>query len=553
MAFIKRIATGASAAVVAFSSVLTLMVPTVAYAVTAQTCTWTGAGGDNKFSTAANWIDCSSAAPQAGDIIRFTTMMPTDVSLVNDLGVSLGGVVTLAQPKVSGSNAGFIVDTLSLVDGAAVSVEKASICNPYFSTVAFNTITALGNVSYDSRTINDLVATELDAVGSLTLLSGNGYSEFSTGSSASSIIVASPVAVTTATGCSTGWGSNPSSRDDFANFTYGSLTVQKGATVSLTNYSKPITFGGGTATSNPVVGFYATKNETKDYVDTSYTWTSPVTLLSHADVEVGEKVTANYTGTITGEGLQLKRTEFSAGAFNFNPSSNNTASQTGSQENPVKSTKLEGESATYVTVLGNETATLVGTRQGMQVSSGGVLLGTGTLTESLYVANGGIVSPGMSPGCLSVGTLSLEGTYRFEIAGTEACTSYDQIKVTQNTSTTSVTIHDTAVLETSRLDDYTPSQGAVFTIIDNQGPSAVDGTFSGLVEGATFEQNGIVFAISYVGGDGNDVTLTVQNVPTAPETGFEIIANNPIAMFAGFVAVSVGLVIIARKLQTIKR
>jgi hypothetical protein len=44
-------------------------------------------------------------------------------------------------------------------------------------------------------------------------------------------------------------------------------------------------------------------------------------------------------------------------------------------------------------------------------------------------------------------------------------------------------------------------------LIDNDGDDAVSGTFNGLAEGSTVIINGISFRISYVGGDGNDVTL----------------------------------------------
>ena len=56
--------------------------------------------------------------------------------------------------------------------------------------------------------------------------------------------------------------------------------------------------------------------------------------------------------------------------------------------------------------------------------------------------------------------------------------------------------------------------GATFVVISNLGPNAVTGTFTGKPEGTVFaatNAQGFVFShrISYVGGDGNDVTLTV--------------------------------------------
>jgi hypothetical protein len=181
--------------------------------------------------------------------------------------------------------------------------------------------------------------------------------------------------------------------------------------------------------------------------------------------------------------------------------------------------------------------------------NGGILKGTGSTQYGILVANGAIVAPGMSPGCLTAGTtLSLDGEYQFELGGTDPCTGYDQIKVLNSGSATEAVMLDntSSILTTSRYNGYTPTQGQVFTIIDQAGSAAVSGTFKGLPEGATFEQNGVVFKISYVGGDGNDVTLTVMNTPTAPDTGFELIKNNPIMVLAVMAGLGGVLVLLAR-------
>jgi uncharacterized repeat protein (TIGR01451 family) len=55
---------------------------------------------------------------------------------------------------------------------------------------------------------------------------------------------------------------------------------------------------------------------------------------------------------------------------------------------------------------------------------------------------------------------------------------------------------------------YHPVIGQIFRIVDNGG-GVIDGTFSELPEGAIFFANGYALRISYIGGDGNDLTLTV--------------------------------------------
>ena len=53
-------------------------------------------------------------------------------------------------------------------------------------------------------------------------------------------------------------------------------------------------------------------------------------------------------------------------------------------------------------------------------------------------------------------------------------------------------------------------KGTVFTIIDNTATTPIAGTFINLPDGSIFTQSGIIFQVNYEGGDGNDLTLTVQ-------------------------------------------
>lgn len=55
---------------------------------------------------------------------------------------------------------------------------------------------------------------------------------------------------------------------------------------------------------------------------------------------------------------------------------------------------------------------------------------------------------------------------------------------------------------------YTPAIGDTLLLISNDGSDTVTGNFTGLVEGATLSFGGVELTLSYIGGDGNDVTLT---------------------------------------------
>lgn len=115
------------------------------------------------------------------------------------------------------------------------------------------------------------------------------------------------------------------------------------------------------------------------------------------------------------------------------------------------------------------------------VASGGTLSGGGAI-GSLTLADGAVLAPNLASGFTVAGTLDLGGTLTLSLASP-------------------------------------PAAGTVYTLIDNDDSNAAIGTFGGLNEGATYTVGATSFRLSYVGGDGNDVTLTVlaaTSLPTDP-------------------------------------
>lgn len=498
----------------------------------AQTCTWTGTAGDNKFSTATNWSNCGSGAPGAGDILSFGYQSSSTARvLTNDLGVDLGGL----NITTNGSSATtYYINTLAFAADATITDNGGSNGSTWTSVY-------LG----DGNSFNGT----LTAAGNLTLAGGASI-KGGTWSIAGTLAISSGIRFSV-------YGSNVTAQG---------FVVQKGATLDFLSTSAtqtvnaPITLGGGSGTDKPKVTFDVYCSDPgasgcNAYANTTWTVSGNISLLSDAYFSPYPQATVNVTGGISGSGFTLAIDPSSDGALNINPSSNDSSTTTGSQApQPVTNTLTDNQPSLDVTVTRNVTTILDGSRGNVTVREGGLLKGIGTVASSLSVY-GGIVAPGHSPGCLTADTFSLYGEYQFELGGADQCTGYDQIRVLNSgASTNAVTLDNTtSVLTTSRYNDYTPTQGQIFTIIDQAGSAAVNGTFTGLPEGATFEQNGIVFKISYVGGDGNDVTLTVMNTPTAPDTGFELIKNNPIMVLAVMAGLGGLLVLMARSRLLQKR
>jgi autotransporter-associated beta strand protein len=150
----------------------------------------------------------------------------------------------------------------------------------------------------------------------------------------------------------------------------------------------------------------------------------------------------------------------------------------------------------------------------VSVVSGATIMGSGSVTN-LLVNSGGILSPGNSLGIFTVnGNLQMDSgsTLAVEINGTTAGTDYDQVIV-------SGTVGIAGNLAATH--GYTAGQGDSYTIIVNDMADAITGTFSGLAEGATTTAGGnnTVLTASYIGGTGNDFTLT------APINSAPVIAN----------------------------
>lgn len=130
--------------------------------------------------------------------------------------------------------------------------------------------------------------------------------------------------------------------------------------------------------------------------------------------------------------------------------------------------------------------------------TGGALSATNFVGD--FTQQGGTTSPGSSPGTMTVtGNYSLDsGDLFMELDGLVAGTEYDQLIVTGDVSLAGDLTLDVG---------FSPSIGDMFTIIDNQGSNAVGGAFT---QGSSILAGGFNFSISYTGGDGNDVVLTVE-------------------------------------------
>jgi YVTN family beta-propeller protein len=159
---------------------------------------------------------------------------------------------------------------------------------------------------------------------------------------------------------------------------------------------------------------------------------------------------------------------------------------------------IAGDATHRATTLEAGRLLLRGSHTGQLVTYAGELSGTGTIGQ-FEAQPGSIIRPGENgPGELTVtkAVFAAESTLAIEINGPASGTGYDRLTAAD------ASIQGGALLNVSL--GYAPAVGTTFVIATN-----VLGEFAGLPEGALMTLNGRRLRVSYTGGDGNDLALTV--------------------------------------------
>lgn len=261
---------------------------------------------------------------------------------------------------------------------------------------------------------------------------------------------------------------------------------------------------------------------------------------------------AHFTIPVQGGGeTQVPYAGDSAGNLSFSPVMVQVTNATTNNGHDTLTVTENLTSQGYILV--NQTLTIGegGSTGNVIVGDKGILKGVGT-AGVVAVASGGTLAPGTSPGCLAAGNTSFANgsTFDIEIGGTVACSGYDKLNVTGTVNVTGAT------LKVSLYNNFAPVVGSTFTIIDNDSNDAVTGTFNGSPEGGEYTQGGYTYQVSYIGGDGNDVTLKLTkidpaavaaaNAPKTPNTGLAALLANPAATMAITVVCAAALYVFSR-------
>jgi autotransporter-associated beta strand protein len=198
-----------------------------------------------------------------------------------------------------------------------------------------------------------------------------------------------------------------------------------------------------------------------------------------------------FSGKIQGSGGSLTKT--GTGQLTLSTANTYTGGTTVSEGTLLVTNR--GGSATGTGTVTINAGTLAGTGR----ISGAVTIGTATSAAILAPGNG---ARPRTLTILSALTFNAHATYKIDLNSNNVTT--DQVVAK------GVTINSSALVSIDDLGGSVLPPGTAFTVISNTAATPIAGTFSNLADGSTLTVDSNTYQVSYEGGDGNDLTLTVQ-------------------------------------------
>jgi autotransporter-associated beta strand protein len=140
---------------------------------------------------------------------------------------------------------------------------------------------------------------------------------------------------------------------------------------------------------------------------------------------------------------------------------------------------------------------------------GGKGIIAGPVTVGAGNGSGAVLAPGYLHGTNRPGTLTIQSLLTFNGDGIYQMELNSSRAMADEIAALGVVINAGAQFSFADIGNSTLPIGTVFTIINNTSATPIAGAFSNLPDGSTFTSNGNAYQVSYEGGDGNDLTLTV--------------------------------------------
>ncbi len=468
-----------------------------------------GAAVGNNLNAVAGYIDPTSTFLYSGSA---TAASPAALSSTRNIG---NLTVTNGVLKITNSN---------LVTGGTVTVTNGGTLDlgSYSVTAGKGFILGSGTASGYVKGSNALIlaSTSGDAVNA-TLISGTVASVISSGTALSNVVKTNDATTVVLTGNNTYLGET--------DVTAGVLSFN---TVAAGGAAQAL--GAGNAVK---LGVAATSSGTLQYTGAAGTLDKNISALGNGSNTVKNAGSGelNLSGSISNNGTNLV---FDGGAAGLNVSGIVNGSGANSNLFFNGKTTLSGTAnGSNLTVTGGTTsnvgqANLTGTVtvvsgarfanngpvSAANINVGGLLTGTGAITGALTIQSGGELAPGGSASVVGSLTVQTGAKVSLQVA---TLSSFDQLSVSNGVTlggALTLSLSDAFLAETAGLTALESIK-----LIDNAGSAPLTSTFESVsyittsgtyaVTDNTFTIGTTVYDLSYSGGDGNDVVLTVVPEP----------------------------------------
>ena len=212
---------------------------------------------------------------------------------------------------------------------------------------------------------------------------------------------------------------------------------------------------------------------------------------------VGNNLSTSFSGTIKDSGY------YSSGPASIVKTGTGTLTLSGAN------TYTGGTTVNSGILLVNNTGGS-GTGTGAVTVSRSTLGGIGAISGAVTVGGNSGQAAFLAPGTTGIGTLTIKKSLKFNATGRYACQLDSNTVTADKLSVKGVNINAASQIALSDLGTAVLTAGTVFTIIDNTANTPITGTFANLANGGTVVVGSNTYLVSYTGGTGNDLTLTVQ-------------------------------------------
>jgi autotransporter-associated beta strand protein len=263
------------------------------------------------------------------------------------------------------------------------------------------------------------------------------------------------------------------------------------------------------------------------FADNSSGGTARIELFGSGNLDISSHSRPSITtGSLEGDGLVfLGAEELSVGSSGLSTTFSGVIQDGG----------MIGRTGGSLSKIGTGTLTLTGENLytgGTTVSGGGLVVsntaGSGTGLGPVQINAGTLGGGGIVAGAVTVGTgsgagaslepsigasrpatVTVQSGLTFKSDATYSCKLNSRQAKADQVIANGVTVDSGAQFSMSVVGRGILAPGTVFRVISNTSAIPIGGTFTNLPDGSTFIQARNKFQVSYEGGDGNDLTLTV--------------------------------------------